>query len=157
MWALIPQFHQRHRSSEFRQFRDAVDAAVPRHLEVHLIMDHYGTHTTPSIRNWFAKRPRFTSWVHRRVAQLKTAIREFIAAHQANPRPFIWTKSADEILARFAQRTLDLQAAPCANHAVRTLATAEALLASPGPGAYSPAGTSQAADGAATPDRGIRE
>ena len=119
-----------------------MDAAVPQHLDVHLIMDNYGTHKTAMIRHWFAKRPRFHvhftptygSWlnlverwfaeltnkqlrrgVHRSVAQLKSAIREFIAAHQANPKPFIWTKSADEILAsiaRFAQRTLDLQAAP---------------------------------------------
>ena len=107
---LITQFHQRHRSTEFRQFLDAVDAAVPRHLDVHLIMDNYGTHKTPLIRNWFAKRPRFHvhftptygSWlnlverwfaeltnkqlrrgVHRSVAQLKAAIREFIAAHHA--------------------------------------------------------------------------
>ena len=56
---LITQFHQRHRSSEFRQFLDAVEAAVPRHLDVHMIMDNYGTHKTPLIRNWFAKRPRF--------------------------------------------------------------------------------------------------
>jgi transposase len=140
--ALITQFHQRHRATEFRQFLDAVDAAVPRHLDVHLIMDNYGTHKTPLIRNWFAKRPRFYvhftptygSWlnlverwfaeltnkqlrrgVHRSVAQLKAAIRAFIAAHEANPKPFVWTKSADEILAsivRFAQRSLDLQAAP---------------------------------------------
>ena len=105
-------------------------------------MDNYGTHKTPLIRTWVAKRPRFHvhftptygSWlnlverwfaeltnkqlrrgVHRSVAQLKAAIREFIAAHQANPKPFIWMKSADEILvsiARFAQRTLDFQAAP---------------------------------------------
>jgi transposase len=139
---LITQFHQRHRATEFRQFLDAVDSAVPRHLDVHLIMDNYGTHKTPLIRNGFAKRPRFhvhftptySSWlnlverwfaeltnkqlrrgVHRSVVQLKAAIREFIAAHHANPKPFIWTKSADEILAsiaRFAQRTLDFQAAP---------------------------------------------
>jgi transposase len=109
---LVTQFHQRHRSTEFRQFLDALDAAVPRHLDVHLIMDNYGTHKTPLIRNWFAKRPRFHvhftptygSWlnlverwfaeltnkqlrrgVHRSVTQLKTAIREFIAAHHANP------------------------------------------------------------------------
>ena len=139
---LIRQFHQRHRSIEFRHFLDAVDAAVPRHLDVHLIMDNYGTHKTPLIRHWFAKRPRFHvhftptygSWlnlverwfaeltnkqlrrgVHRSVAQLKAAIREFIAAHHAKATPFVWTKSADEILAsiaRFAQRTLDFQAAP---------------------------------------------
>ena len=139
---LVTQFHQRHRSTEFRQFLDTVDAAVPQHLDVHLIMDNYGTHKTPLIRTWFAKRPRFHvrftptygSWlnlverwfaeltnkqlrrgVHRSVSQLKTAIREFIAAHHAHLKPFIWTKTADEILAsmaRFAQRTLDLQAAP---------------------------------------------
>src|SRR5882672_4135581 len=54
---VITQFHHRHRSPELRQFLDAVDAAVPRHLDVHLIMDNYGTHKTPLIRNWFAKRP----------------------------------------------------------------------------------------------------
>jgi transposase len=147
---LITQFHQRHRSTEFRQFLDAIDAAVPRHLDVHLIMDNYGTHKTPLIRNWFAKRPRFHvhftptygSWlnlverwfaeltnkqlrrgVHRSVAQLKAAIRDFIAAHHAAPKPFVWTKSADEILAsiaRFAQRTLDLQAAPFIARTTRT-------------------------------------
>jgi transposase len=139
---LITQFHHRHRSTEVRQFLDTVDAAVPRHLDVHLVMDNYGTPTTPLIRNWFAKRPRFHvhftptygSWlnlverwfaaltnkqlrrgVHRSGAQLQAAIREFIAAHHAHPKPFVWTKSADEILAsiaRFAQRTLDLQTAP---------------------------------------------
>jgi transposase len=136
---VITQFHQRHRSTEFRQFLDAVDAAVPRHLDVRLIMDNYGTHKTPLIRHWFAKRPRFHvhftptygSWlnlverwfaeltnkqlrrgVHRSVAQLKATIREFIAAHHAKATPFVWTKSADEILAsiaRFAQRTLDFR------------------------------------------------
>jgi len=139
---LITQFHQRHRAIEFRQFLDAIDTSVPRHLDVHLIMDNYGTHKTAMIRHWFAKRPRFHvhftptygSWlnlverwfaeltnkqlrrgVHRSVVQLKTAIRAFIAAHHANATPFVWTKSADEILAsiaRFAQRTLDFQAAP---------------------------------------------
>jgi len=147
---LITQFHQRHRSTEFRQFLDAIDAAVPRHLDVHLIMDNYGTHKTALIRNWFAKRPRFHvhftptygSWlnlverwfaaltnkqlrrgVHRSVAQLKAAIREFIDAHHADPKPFVWTKTADQILdsiARFAQRTLDFQTAPLIARTTRT-------------------------------------
>src|SRR3954466_770849 len=133
---VVTEFHRRHRSVEFRQFLDAIDAAVPQHLDVHLVMDNYGTHKTALIRNWLAKRPRFhvhftptySAWlnlverwfaeltnkqlrrgVHRSVAQLKTAIREFIAAHHAKATPFVWTKSADEILAssaRFAQRTL---------------------------------------------------
>ncbi|MGE3843904.1 MAG: transposase [Vicinamibacterales bacterium] len=53
---LITQFHQWHGSMEFRQCLDAIDAAVPRHLDVHLNMDNYGTHKTLLIPNWFAKR-----------------------------------------------------------------------------------------------------
>jgi transposase len=138
---VISQFHRRHRSAEFRQFLDAIDAAVPRELDVHLILDNYGTHKTPIIWRWLAKRPRFYvhftptygSWLnlverwfaglttkqlrrgaHTSVTQLEAAIREYIDAHHAAPKPFVWTKTADEILAsiaRFAQRTLDVQAA----------------------------------------------
>ena len=137
---VISQFHRRHRSTEFRQFLDAIDAQVPPALAVHLVLDNYGTHKTPLIKNWLLKRPRFHvhftptygSWLnlverwfaalttkqlrrgaHRSVTQLEAAIREFIDAHHANPKPFVWTKTADEILAsiaRFAQRTLDAQA-----------------------------------------------
>jgi len=147
---LVTEFHRRHRSIEFRQFLDAVDAAVPTRLDVHLIMDNYGTHKTGLIRNWLAKRPRFHvhftptygSWLnlverwfaeltnkqlrrgaHRSVAQLQTAIRAFIDAHQADPKPFVWTKTADEILesiGRFAQRTLDLQASPLISRTMQT-------------------------------------
>lgn len=132
---VITQFHRRHRSQEFRRFLDAIDAAVPANLNVHLILDNYGTHKTPQIWRWLAKRPRFHvhftptygSWLnlverwfaeltnkqlrrgaHRSVSELERAIREFIDAHHANPKPFVWTKTADEILAsiaRFAQRT----------------------------------------------------
>jgi transposase len=137
---VITQFHQRHRSAQFREFLDLIEAQVPRRLDVHIIMDNYSTHKTALIRNWFAKRPRFHvhftptygSWLSlverwfaeltmkrirrgtfRSVPQLKAAIQEFIAAHQADPKPFAWTKSADEILAsiaRFAQRTVDAHA-----------------------------------------------
>jgi len=122
------------------EFLDLIEAQVPRRLDVHIIMDNYSTHKTALIRNWFAKRPRFHvhvtptygSWLSlverwfseltmkqirrgtfRSVPQLKAAIQEFIAAHQADPKPFAWTKSADEILAsiaRFAQRTVDAHA-----------------------------------------------
>jgi transposase len=138
---VITQFHQRHRSAQFREFLDLIESHVPRRLDVHIIMDNYSTHKTPLIRNWFAKRPRFHvhftptygSWLSlverwfaeltmkqirrgtfRSVPQLKAAIQAFIEAHQADPKPFIWTKSADEILAsiaRFAQRTVDARAA----------------------------------------------
>jgi transposase len=138
---VITQFHQRHRSAQFRAFLDLIDAHVPRRLDVHIIMDNYSTHKTAPIRHWFAKRPRFhvhftptyASWLslverwfaeltmkqirrgtYGSVAQLKAGIQQFIDAHQANPKPFVWTKAADEILAsiaRFAQRTADARAA----------------------------------------------
>jgi transposase len=138
---VISQFHRRHRSREFRQFLDAIDASVPQDLDVHLVIDNYGTHKTPLIKTWLLKRPRFHvhftptygSWlnlverwfaelttkqlrrgIHRSVNQLEAAIRDFIDAHHADPKPFVWTKTADEILAsiaRFAQRTRDVQAA----------------------------------------------
>jgi len=138
---VIGQTHRRHRSLEFRQFLDRIDASVPSDLEVHIIMDNYGTHKTPLIRAWFAKRPRYHvhftptygSWLnlverwfaelttkqirrgaHRSVSELERAIREFLEAHNARPKPFTWTKSANQILAsiaRFAQRTAELQAA----------------------------------------------
>jgi hypothetical protein len=57
---VLGQRHRRHRSIEFRKFLDAIDAAVPATLAVHLIMDHHGTHKTALIQRWFAKRPRFS-------------------------------------------------------------------------------------------------
>lgn len=139
---VIGELHRRHRAIEFRKFLDRVDASVPSNVDVHLVMDNYGTHKTPTIRARFAKRPRFhvhftptyASWlnlverwfgelttkqlrrgVYRSVRALETAIEEFIAAHNAQNTPFVWTKTADEILAsiaRFAHRTLKLQQAP---------------------------------------------
>jgi len=133
---VIGETHRRHRSIEFRKFLDRIDASVPPKLDVHIIMDNYGTHKTPRIRAWFAQRPRFHvhftplygSWLnlverwfaeltnkqlrrgaHRSVRALQAAIGEFIDASNAHGKPFVWTKTADEILAsiaRFAQRTL---------------------------------------------------
>jgi transposase len=132
---VIGQLHRRHRSQEFRRFLDTLDANVPAKLDVHIVLDNYGTHKTALIRNWFAKRPRFHihftptygSWINlverwfaeitnkrirrgvfRSVRELETAIREYLDVHNQNPKPFIWTRTADEILAsiaRFAQRT----------------------------------------------------
>lgn len=137
---VIGQIHRRHRSREFRQFLDAIDAAVPHYLDVHVIMDNYGTHKTAMIRNWLAKRPRFHthftptygSWLnlveryfaeltekqlrrgsHRSTRELETAIRDFLARTNENPTPFVWTKTADQILSsieRFAKRTLEVHA-----------------------------------------------
>ena len=132
---VIGQLHRRHRSQEFRKFLDTIEANVPADLDVHIVMDNYGTHKTSIIRNWFAKRPRFHahytptygSWINlverwfaeitnkrirrgifRSVKELEAAIREYIDVHNEDPKPFVWTKTADEILAsiaRFAQRT----------------------------------------------------
>jgi len=134
---VLGQLHRRHRSREFRRFLNTIEHNVPAELDVHLILDYYGTHKTQLIRRWLAKRPRFhlhftptsASWlnlverwfaeltqkqirrgVHRSTLQLENAIRHFIEHHNHNPRPFVWTKSADQILdsvARFCKRTLD--------------------------------------------------
>ncbi|MDX6008736.1 IS630 family transposase [Cupriavidus necator] len=123
---VIGELHRRHRSSEFLQFLRTIDANVPANLEVHLVMDNYGTHKTPSIKNRFARHPRFhvhfaptsASWVnqverwfatltekyirrgtHRSTRQLEEAIRHYLDVYNANPRPIVWCKPADEILA----------------------------------------------------------
>jgi transposase len=132
---VIGQLHHRHRSQEFRQFLDVIEAQVPAGLDAHIIVDNYGTHKTAIIRKWFAKRPRFHvhftptygSWINlverwfaeltnkrirrgvfRSVKDLEAAIREYIDMHNEEPKPFVWTKTADQILAsiaRYAQRT----------------------------------------------------
>jgi transposase len=116
----------RHRAAEFRRFLDEIEANVPKNLDVHLVMDNYATHKTQLIRDWLAKRPRWhvhltptsSSWlnqverffalltdkkirrgVHRNVADLQADIAAFIDQHNADPKPFQWTKSADDILA----------------------------------------------------------
>jgi transposase len=139
---VIGEMHRRHRSREFRKFLDTIETNVPADLDVHVIMDNYGTHKTALIRNWFAKRPRFHvhftptygSWLnlierwfaeltqkqirrgtHRSVRELEKAIREFMDAHNADCKPFAWTKTADDILAsiaRYAQRTLKTHGSP---------------------------------------------
>jgi transposase len=138
---VIGEIRRCHRADEFRRFLDRIDASVPAHLDVHIILDNYSTHRTPRIRAWFAKRPRlhvhftptYGSWlnlverwfaeltnkqlrrgVHRSVRELEAAIREFIDAHNTDGKPFVWTKSADEILAsiaRFAQRAVAVHGA----------------------------------------------
>jgi transposase len=123
---VIGKCYPRHRATEFRKFLDEIEARVPKDLDVHLVMDNYATHKTPLIRDWLLKRPRWhvhltptsSSWlnqverffailtdkkirrgVHRSVTDLTADIEAFIAAHNAEPKPFRWTKSADDILA----------------------------------------------------------
>jgi transposase len=132
---VVGQIHRRHRAQEFRKFLDAIEAAVPSHLDVHLILDNYGTHKTALIHRWLVKRPRFhlhftptgSSWINmverwfalltekqirrgifRSTQQLERMIRTYIETYNEQPKPFVWSKTADEILesvARFCKRT----------------------------------------------------
>jgi len=134
---VIGECHRRHRSQEFLQFLKTIDANVPSELDLHLILDNYGTHKTPRVRRWLAAHPRvhvhFTptgaSWLnlverwfatlsekqikrgaHRSTRALETAIREYLTMTNESPKPFVWTKTADEILAsvaRYCERISD--------------------------------------------------
>jgi transposase len=132
---VIGETHRRHRSSEFKTFLDRLEREVPTDLDVHLVLDNYGTHKSPLIRRWLVRHPRFqvhytptySSWInqverwfatltekqirrgtHRSTRQLENAIRLYLALHNEDPLPFVWVKTADDILAsiaRFCQRT----------------------------------------------------
>jgi len=132
---VLGKMHRRHRSVEFRKFLDRIDAAVPTGRDVHLILDNYGTHKTALIRQWLAKRPHYhvhftptgASWInlverffalltekqirrgiHRSTRELEQAIRHYLDTYNETAKPFVWTKTADQILAsvaRFCQRT----------------------------------------------------
>jgi len=133
---VIGKCYARHRSLEFRNFLEHVDQSVPEDLEIHIILDNYGTHKTPMIHRWLLRHPRFhlhfipthSSWLnlverwfallterqikrgaHTSVTQLKRAIESFIEINNQSPKPFVWTKTADQIfakIARYAQGTL---------------------------------------------------
>lgn len=133
---IIGRCYAQHRAREFKKFLNEIDKAVPEELDVHLVLDNLSTHKTPEIKRWLAKRPRFhvhftpthASWLnlverffglltehalrrgsHCTVHQLRQAIYEYLEAHNDDPKPFKWTKTADDILAsiaRFAQRTV---------------------------------------------------
>lgn len=122
---VIGQLQRRHRSAEFLRFLETIDANVPATQEVHLILDNYGTHKTEQVRAWFAKRPRYhlhftptsASWInlverffaliserhikrgaHTSVKDLETSIKQYLEIYNRDPRPFVWTKTADAIL-----------------------------------------------------------
>lgn len=134
---VIGECHRRHRAVEFRRFLDTVEAATPAELDVHLILDNYGTHKTSLIQRWLVRHPRYhlhftptgSSWinlverwfgtlterqlrrgVHRSTRELEEALRRYLETYNQDPKPFVWTKTADEILeavARFCKRTSD--------------------------------------------------
>jgi transposase len=134
---VIGRLHRRHRAVEFRRFLATIDREVPAALDLHLVLDNYATHKTPAVRRWLAAHPRFhlhftptgASWLnlverwfaeitrrqikrgaHRSTRQLEDAIRSYLALYNDDPKPFVWTKTADEILsavARYCQRIPD--------------------------------------------------
>jgi len=134
---VIGKLYRRHRSSEFRKFLRTIDNEVPGHLDLHVILDNYATHKTPSIQRWLAKHPRFhlhftptgASWlnlverwfgvltdkkirrgVFRSTRQLENAITDYLEVHNEDPKPFVWTKTANDILEslkRFCLRISD--------------------------------------------------
>ena len=122
---VLAEMTPRHRAEEFRRFLNAIDAQVPAHLDVHVVLDNSSTHKTPSIQRWLTRHPRFTlhftptyaSWLnlverwfaelttkwikrgtHRSVRELVASIRTWIAGWNDDPKPFVWHKTADEIL-----------------------------------------------------------
>ena len=127
---VISSLHRRHRHQEFLKFLRTIDRTVPAELDVHLVCDNYGTHKTPQIKQWLLRHPRFhlhltptySSWLnlverwfaeltnrklrrsaHRSVAELEADLRVWIDAWNQDPKPFVWTKTADEILDNLAR------------------------------------------------------
>jgi transposase len=126
---VIAQHYRRHRHQEFLRFLKLIDAAVPEDLDLHLVLDNYATHKTPAIHQWLLRHPRFhlhftptsSSWMnlverwfaeltnrklrrsaHRSVTELEADIRKWINEWNKDPRPFVWVKTADEILKTLA-------------------------------------------------------
>jgi transposase len=136
---VIGSLHQRHRAIEFKKFLVTLDREVPADLDVHVVLDNASTHKTPTVKRWLNAHPRFvlhftptsSSWLnlverwfgelttkklqrgtHRSVRDLNKDIRTWIKTWNDNPRPYVWTKTADQILesiARYCTRINDSQ------------------------------------------------
>jgi len=132
---VIGQLRRRHRASEFLDFLREIEQAVPPSLDAHLVLDNSSTHKTPAVKRWLTRHPRFhlhftptsASWInqverwfalitekqirrgtHRSTIELEKAIRTYLATYNENPKPFVWTKTAQQILdsvKRFCLRT----------------------------------------------------
>jgi len=127
---VITELHRRHRHQEFLIFLRSIDERVPQELAIHMVLDNLDTHTHPDVERWLARHPRFilhftpkgASWINmveswlsiltkrqirrnsfRNVKELIKAINEFVETYQKNPRPFIWTVKADEIIRKVAR------------------------------------------------------
>jgi len=132
---VIGNVQRRHRSQEFLKFLKAIDRETPDNLDLHLILDNYSTHKVPAVRRWLVRHPRFhihftptySSWInlverwfsaltekklrrstHKSVGRLERDLKGYIEINNESPKPFVWAKTADEILAavaRFCKRT----------------------------------------------------
>ena len=129
---VIGKCYRRHRQQEFLKFLEEIDAQVEREpgVEIHLVLDNYGTHKTAAVKRWFLRHPEYrlhftptsSSWLNqverffaeitrnrirrgafKSVAELKSAIMAYLENHNADPKPFIWTKSAGQILEKVAR------------------------------------------------------
>jgi transposase len=127
---VIGRLHSRHRAIEFKQFLQTLDREVPATLDVHVVLDNNSTHKTPAIQKWLTAHPRFVlhftptsaSWLnlverwfgelthrklrrgtHRTVAELNSDIRDWIKTWNENPKPYVWVKTADQILDNLTQ------------------------------------------------------
>lgn len=134
---VIGKTYRRHRAAEFVRFLDEIESRVPLEVDVHLVMDNYATHKTDSVKRWLLRHPRYklhftptsSSWlnlvesffsmvernvtrrgVHRSVGSLESSVREFLDAHNSDPKPFVWTKSADAILVNLRRYCEDANA-----------------------------------------------
>jgi transposase len=137
----------RHRAKEFIRFLKKIDRIVAKHLELHLIVDNYQTHKTKEVRAWLDNHPRFklhftptsSSWLNlverffaeisgkrirrgafKSVAELQAAIHDYLAKHNAAPKPFVWTKTADAILEKCARARAALDAVNTGNQALES-------------------------------------
>ena len=138
---IIAECMPRHRHQEWIRFLKKIDAETPPELDLHLIVDNYSTHKHPKVKNWLRRHKRFhihfiptsSSWlnvierwfrditqnrirngVFRSVQQLEQAIRDYIAHHNANPTTFVWTKKAEDILAKVTRARAALNKIPSA-------------------------------------------
>ena len=134
---VVGECYQRHRAEEFRKFLNKIKREVPDDLDVHLVMDNYATHKTPAIQRWLERNKRFhfhfvptsSSWlnqverwfglltqrllkrsVHFSVKELEADLHAFINANNENPKPFVWTKTASQILESIARKCSHMQA-----------------------------------------------
>jgi transposase len=123
--SVIAHHYRRHRHQEFLRFLKLIDTAVPKDLDLHLVLDNYATHKTPKVKEWLIRHPRFhlhftptsSSWLnlverwfaeltnrklrrsaHRSVVELEADVRHWVKEWNTDPKPFVWTKTADQIL-----------------------------------------------------------